>query len=193
MIESVEDDVVIFCLGFRAAEGYNAVHIQNLVEGVEDVVAQVLDGRFIADVEHAKLILLQAFEAFKRGLHVAKKACLDILLKFLCTKKIEEALKDAFPANDVREFALAGFGARERVMEMVRLLEKYGVFDEKILEPSEEKLNFLIKYHGLTEHEVINYGVGKILCDRCAAVFSKYYKVKASSSAHQPAEPHPSI
>ncbi|MGB9727244.1 MAG: KEOPS complex subunit Cgi121 [Nitrososphaeria archaeon] len=181
MIESIEDDIVLFCSGFRVKEEYNAAYIQKILEGFGDIVVQVLDKRFIADAEHARLTLLQAFEAFKRGLYVAKKARVDILLKFLCTKKIESALRDAFPADNVKEFALAGFGSREKVIEMVKQLESFGVFDEKILEPSNEKLEFLIRYHNLSEDEVKNYGVGKILCDRSAAVFSKYYKLKSSA------------
>jgi tRNA threonylcarbamoyladenosine modification (KEOPS) complex Cgi121 subunit len=182
MIESIEDETVLFCLGFKVKEEYSAAYIQNVLEGFGGIVVQALDKHFVADAEHARLTLLQAFEAFKRGLYVAKKARVDILLKFLCTKKIESALKDAFPADDVKEFVLAGFGSSEKVMEMVKFLESFGSFDEKILEPSREKLEFLARYHGLSEDEVKNYGVGKILCDKSAAVFSKYYKLKSSAS-----------
>ncbi|MEM0052844.1 MAG: KEOPS complex subunit Cgi121 [Nitrososphaeria archaeon] len=184
MIRSIEDDFLIFCLGFRVKGDYNAVYIQRLLEGFKDVVVQILDKRFVADVEHAYMILLQSFEAFKRGLYVAKKPSLDIMLKFLCTKKIDKALKDAFPEDNVKEFLLAGFGSREKVESMKKFLEDYGYFDEKLLEVSDEKLDFLTKYHGLSKDEVENYGVGKILCDKSAAVFSKYYKIRSYASTH---------
>lgn len=179
MIKDIGDDFLIFCLGFRVKGEYNAVQIQRLLEGFENLVVQILDKRFVADTDHAYLILLQSFEAFKRGLYVAKKPSLDIMLKFLCTKKIEKALKDAFPGDDVKEFLLAGFGLRENVDLMIKFLEGYGSFDEKLLEVSDEKLDFLIKYHGLSKDEVENYGVEKILCDRSASIFSKYYKIKS--------------
>ncbi|MCX8188547.1 MAG: KEOPS complex subunit Cgi121 [Nitrososphaeria archaeon] len=182
MIKSIEDDFLIFCLGFRVKEEYNSVYIQRLLEDVGDIVVQILDKHFVADLDHAYLILLQSFEAFKRGLYVAKKPSLDIMLRFLCTKKIDKALKNAFPKDDVKEFLLVGFGSREKVELMMKILEGYGIFDEKLLEFSHEKLDFLIKYHGLSRNEVDNYGVGKILCDKSAAVFSKFYKIKSSAS-----------
>ncbi len=181
MIKGIEDDFLIFCLGFRVKGEYNAVQIQRLLESFENVVVQILDKRFVADADHAYLILLQSFEAFKRGLYVAKKPSLDIMLKFLCTKKIDKALKDAFPGDDVKEFLLAGFGLREKVDLMIKFLEGYGSFDESLLEVSDKKLDFLIRYHGLSKDEVKNYGVEKILCDRSSAIFSKYYKIKSSA------------
>jgi hypothetical protein len=61
---------------------------------------------------------------------------------------------------------------------LIECLSKYGVFDERLIEASEQKEKFLIEYHKITLEEQRNYSLVQLLSERPAANLVRYYKSK---------------
>ncbi|MGQ9780817.1 MAG: KEOPS complex subunit Cgi121 [Nitrososphaeria archaeon] len=176
------DDLSLFCYGIRLGQQTTISALEKDVEKETGAVIQVLSSKFILDRDHAALLLYQSYEAYVRGISIARKRGIDILLRALCTRKIDKALKDAKGDVKGREYAVLGFCHRSKSKIVEEKLRNYGELDNKILEPSPQKTAFLTSYHNLTDSEIQNYNLVHLLCEKSASGLARYYrKVRETS------------
>ena len=173
------DNWILFCYGLRFKNPASITEIEDEVEKKTDAIIQAVDKKFILNKDHAMFVLSQSYEAYKRGIYIARKPQLDIILRLLCTQKIEKALRDAGVKKDSEDCVMLGFCDKVVQQVLIECLMKYGIFDEHIIEPSEQKKNFLIEYHKITLEEQKNYDLVQLLSERPATHLVRYYKSRA--------------
>lgn len=171
------NDVEFFCYGIRLHQPVNITTLENMITGETGAVIQAVDSRFIVNKKHAMLILNQSYEAFSRGISIARKSSLDVLLRAICTRKIEKALRDAGVKENSKECVIMGFCSKGKLKIVADRLKNYGEFDDKVLDTTKQKIDFLIKYHNITAEEMENYDLVQLLCEKSASSLVRYYKV----------------
>jgi len=173
------DNVTFFCYGLILNHPTSIAELEDEVEKNTSAILQAIDEKFIFNKDHAMFILSQSYEAYKRGIFIARKPKLDIILRLLCTQKIEKALTDGGVKKDAKNCVILGFCSREEQKILIECLKNYGIFDEHLIAPSEQKKSFLIDYHKITPEEQKNYDLVQLLCGRSATNLVRYYKSKA--------------
>jgi tRNA threonylcarbamoyladenosine modification (KEOPS) complex Cgi121 subunit len=155
------------------------IDIALLLKGMEketDSIIQVVDPKFIASKEHLRLILAQSKESYSRGIVAANKKSMDILLRLLCTKKIEKALHDAGFKPNSRECVILGLCNKDTLPIIEKKIRNYGDLDDRVLEASKERVNFLMTYHGISKNEVENYGLLNMLLEKSATCLIRHFR-----------------
>jgi len=175
--EKISEDVSFFCYGIKLNEQATVASLQSSIEKETGAVIQALNSKFILDRNHAKLLLYQTHEAYLRGISIARKKEIDILLRALCTKKINKALKDAAFEEGSREYVVLGFCDPPRLKTLKEMLGRFGELDDRILEPTQQKIDFLRSYHNITDLEIENYNLAYLLCEKSASGLAKHYKM----------------
>ncbi|MEM3403959.1 MAG: KEOPS complex subunit Cgi121 [Nitrososphaeria archaeon] len=171
-------EVQLFCYGLNLKQPIEITSLKELLIRDTGAIIQVVDPNFIAGIEHAKMILRQTYEAYTRGIFIANKPSLDILLRLLCTKKIEAALKDAGLKEGDRNCAILGFCDKNKIDLLEEKIKEIGEQNNKALELSETKKKFLIRYHDISLHELENYDLATILYERAATKLLKFLRSK---------------
>jgi tRNA threonylcarbamoyladenosine modification (KEOPS) complex Cgi121 subunit len=175
---SRSDEQICFCYGLKFNNPINITEIENEVENKTNATIQAVNKKFILNREHALSVLSQSYEAYKRGIYIARKPKLDIILRLLCTHKIEQALRDSGVKNDDEDCVVLGFCDKAVQQVLIKCLSKYGIFDEHLIEASEQKEKFLIEYHKITLEEQANYSLVQLLNERPATNLVRYYRSK---------------
>ena len=80
--------------------------------------------------------------------------------------------------KDHKDCAILGFCRKGELQILVECLKNYGVFEERIIEPSEQKKKFLTEYYKVNSEEQKNYDLAQLLCERSATSLVRYYKSK---------------
>ena len=115
--------------------------IKSMKDRYKNSIIQIFDINAIADQEHLMLITIQSINAMKRNTMLADKVEMDMLLRIACTNQIYKAL----------EFA----GAKDDSDAVLLILSKDEVdIDSKELKQSKDRIEFLIKYHGISNEEL---------------------------------------
>jgi len=169
-------DVEFFCYGLNLSRPIKITSLQEELMEDTGAILQAVDPNFIAGIEHAKMILRQSYEAYTRGIFIANKPNLDILLRLVCTKKIETALKDAGLKEDSRNCAILGFCDKSKLKILEEELKGRGEQNDQALELSDTKKKFLIKYHDISPQELENYNLATILSERAATKLLRFFK-----------------
>ncbi len=167
-----------FCFGLNVKCPVDIALLREM-EKETDSIIQVVDPKFIASKEHARLILAQSKESYSRGIIAANKKSMDVLLRLLCTKKIEKALQDAGFKLNSKECVILGLCNKDTLRIIEKKIRNYGDLDDHVLEASEERVNFLMTYHGISKNEVENYGLLNMLLERSATCLIRYYRTES--------------
>ena len=114
--------------------------IEDIRNRYKDSIIQIFDINAIADQEHLMLIAIQSINAMKRNSMLADKVEIDMLLRLANTNQIYKAL----------EFA----GAKQGSDAVLLILSKDKINNNKEISKSKDRINYLIKYHGISKEEL---------------------------------------
>ncbi len=120
---------------------------KRLPEGVLLCTPQI-----IAGPDHARGILIQASEYWKRQLPLARNRSIDLLMRISCSAQISEAIK-ASNLEETKAAALLGIvkDLAEIEAHEKRLLELGAMRKDSLILLDRKKERFLRKYHSIPE------------------------------------------
>lgn len=135
-----------FARAFRFRLNQDLSHVaRGLVEGVA-----MCTPRYIAGPEHARRILIQASEYWKRDMKLARNKSIDLLMRITCQSQISTALKLS-KVSDAKQIGLFGLveNAGDAELSMSKLLALGAIRDDSLLKLDPRKEIFLKKFHNL--------------------------------------------
>lgn len=123
--------------------------LSTVARGMEEGVAMCTP-RYIAGSEHARRILIQADEYWKRDKKLARNKSIDLLMRITCQSQISTALKLS-EVSDAKQMGLFGLveNSRDAERSASKLLALGGIRDDSLLKLDPRKELFLKKFHNL--------------------------------------------
>ena len=115
------------------------------------LVVQGIDPIYVAGLKHLELIVKQSWTALKRDILYADKAEFDIMARLACDSQISRALDRIGLKSNTTEIAVIAMGDKASVERLSSEFHKYGEMDDKPINFTPEKLNFLLKFHKISK------------------------------------------
>jgi tRNA threonylcarbamoyladenosine modification (KEOPS) complex Cgi121 subunit len=139
-------------IGFLRA--YKFVQVKNL----KDTASKLTEGialcspKLLGGKDHAKLVLIQALEYWKRNQSLARNRSLDLLMRISCTSQIESAI-DMSSLDVAKKVAVIGLAENAEIIEEVEraLKDMGGLRDDRLFALGKSKELFLRKIHKIPD------------------------------------------
>lgn len=155
-----------------------------------NLMMQAVNARFVAGLGHLKLVVQQAWEAAARGVCLADRREVDILLRFACDSQISRAIREVGLSKDSQMIVLIVMGEECEARSVADKLQSLGTVSKRSFTPTREKLNFLMERHAMNRRALSSTikedAVAYLLAEKAALLISEGRRLSrpASSEVH---------
>ena len=136
----------------------------------QDLAIQAIDARYVLNIEHAKKIISISLAAKKTVTMLSNKLETDILMRFVCTRQISEAIQKA-GLQKRQDFILIAIGKKSSLDKLYAELSTI----LKLTQLSNSNSNFLKKEFAISKRQlqaILSYTVLEdLLAERAAVLF----------------------
>ena len=136
----------------------------------QDLTIQIIDARYVLNIEHAKKIITISLAAKKTDTMLSNKLETDILMRFACTKQISEAIQKA-GLQKRQDFILIAIGEKSSLDKLYTELSTI----LKLTQLSNGNPNFLKKEFAISKKQlraVLSQArLEDLLAERAAVLF----------------------
>jgi len=136
----------------------------------QDLTIQIIDARYVLNIEHAKKIITISLAAKKTDTILSNKLETDILMRFACTKQISEAIQKA-GLQKRQDFILIAIGKKSSIDKLYTELSTI----LKLTQLSNGNPNFLKKEFAISKKQLravlSQTKLEDLLAERAAVLF----------------------
>lgn len=154
------------------------VFIDRLREAFPDVVVQAVNPRFTAGFLHIRLVLEQAWEAWRRGLTYAEKPEMDLIVRFACDTQIKSALRTVGLPVGFQQAVALYVGDRAEIPRFEVEVRRIGSMADDLVHLDPGKRRFLMRHHNITAQQILSSPVRRgalayLLAEKAAALVTE--------------------
>ena len=182
ILDLSKDGKFVAVSAFKTPPGKDPLEIlRDVRTAFPDVDIQFFDGRRIAGKEHLEIAAINALQAFKAGINIARSRAMEALLYASAQRQIDVAISRLGVTRDSKIVGLVAFSDTRDCVEVIehRIIESLGTKTNEALldEWSESKAREIMHLYGIEPSELeaikmpnqeINGAIRKAVIERVA-------------------------